>query len=142
MGYKSIPVIFGMLRDSIGQGCDAVLALNLPVANLLSFEPMVGAGSCIGACRLLWVSGWTMCLQVRGLSTCSFGLRVRLTRFPRCFPTPQLATVGLMLVPLLICPINNVKLTAREGYCAVAALRRAACLWYQREVGTLHCLLQ
>lgn len=43
--HKSIPVIFGMLRDCIRQRFKPLLALNLPVANLLSFEPMVTAGA-------------------------------------------------------------------------------------------------
>lgn len=86
-----------------------------------------------------------MCLQVRTsenmLSPAHLMFSFVSPVLPAASEPPQLATVGLMLVPLLICPANNVKLTAREGAGAVAALHRAACLWYCREVGTLHCLL-
>lgn len=43
--------------------------------------------------------------------------------------------MALVLVPLLICPVNNVKLTLREAACALDALFRAAQLLFTRKVG-------
>lgn len=57
-GYKTSPIIFAMLRDFLGEGLEALLALNLPVANLLDFHPMVGEGyNLIRSVRFLTLLG-------------------------------------------------------------------------------------
>jgi hypothetical protein len=55
---------------------------------------------------------------------------------PACSsPLPQLALVGLLLVALLICPDNTMKLTLQEAAAAQRALARAQELYDNRQDG-------